>query len=165
MTAPLVLRAFLILAVLGTVASKLHAASTPSFDINGAVVNVLARKGLAAHRRPPYPGSGIRGHVSFRMAGCAGPIHVIPVSLNLQELPFVPQIADAGYAGRFAYLDRTWQRPDQVGMRLEWLRHKAFSMLGLSQYQTPPKALLIAEPAGCNALGTIDWRPVWRSKS
>jgi hypothetical protein len=98
----------------------------------------------------------------FGVPGCEGVLQVIPVTLSLQESTLFATIVKEGYSRRFVYLDRVWLTEDRLGMRIEWLKRKALSFVGLNPYAASATALLVAEPPHCTVAQSIDWSAVWR---
>jgi hypothetical protein len=147
--------------LLATVISKMYA---PNVDraLDAGVLAALALHGLSPHRGPSEEGAALFPSIYFEAPGCDGVVQVMPIQLNLQEGPLLDGVGAPSYVRRFIYLDRTWQNPDRLGMRLVWLKYRALYMLGLSPYVPSTLALLVAQPNGCQAAEAIDWRSVWR---
>ncbi len=133
-------------------------------DVHGAIIDAARRAGAVVREDDsPEPGQ-LGSSVFLQVPGCDGLVQVMPVSLNLQESPIFASTVKQGYVRRFLYIDRVWAKENRLGMRLEWLKRKAISLVGLSRYVTVPIALLIAEPAACRAYEAIDWASVWDRK-
>ena len=147
--------------VLVALASKIQASHGSGRDIRAAVIELLAKRGLAAHAEPPAPGSALGGAVTFEVPGCEGRVQILPVGLNMQVSPLFDAAVGQGRAKRLVYLGRTWTQINRLELRLEWAKHKALSIWGLGRYAPDTTALLIAEPLACRFAESIDWGPVW----
>ena len=156
-----ILRAIFALLIIATVASKLQASARRDPDMRAAVVDVLARQGIESRVDSARTYSLLGAAVRFRMPGCDGSIDVVPIELNLHQTPLLDAIVEPGSVRHFVYLTRTSVSADRIGMRLEWLKYKALSVLGLSPYETISVALAVVEPRGCQAWSSIEWRTVW----
>lgn len=143
-----------------TIASNVRLSPSFPFDVRERVASVMKRAGGDQHaggdanENPLIP-------MSFDLPGCAGPVQVIPASLNLHESPIFTQAVRPDYVRRFLYLDRQWINGASFELRIAWLREKALSMVGLARFDAEPRALLVAEPEGCGAFERVDWPAVW----
>jgi hypothetical protein len=146
--------------LLATVISKTHAPRIER-NLDAGVLATLAHYGLSPRRRAAEQDSALPSSIYFDAPGCDGAVQVMPIQLNLQEAPLLSSVGAPDYDRLIIYLDRSWRDPDRLGMRLVWLKYKALSLLGLSPYVPTTLALLVAEPHGCEAAETIDWRTVW----
>lgn len=159
------LRMALAVLLLATVVSKVYTPRLDDRDLDPGVFATVAHYGLTPRRGPAEAGSALFPAISFEAPGCSGAVQVVPIKLNLQEAPLLGSVGGPGYVRHFIYLGRTWHNLDRLGMRLEWLKHKSLSVLGLSPYAPTSSALMVAEPRGCHAAEAIDWSRVWRSGS
>jgi hypothetical protein len=158
------LRMTLAALLLATVVSKTHAPRVES-NLDAGVLATLAHYGLSPQHRVAEQDSALPSSIYFEAPGCDGAVQVMPIQLNLQEAPLLSSVGAPNYDRHFIYLDRSWQHPDRLGMRLVWLKYKALSLLGLSPYVPTTLALLVAEPHGCEAAEMIDWRTVWQQQN
>jgi hypothetical protein len=157
----LIFRVVLAAALIATVASKIGRSPAVEFDVRAAVVDVIARNGGTPHAEAPSVQSELAQPMYFDVPSCDGPLQVIPVRLNLQESPLFSLVVLTGYSRSFVYLNKVWLDADRLGLRAEWIKQRALSMLGLGRYVTDAIALLVAAPPGCKFGETIDWSPVW----
>lgn len=149
--------------LLGALAARIQASHEPSeYDVRPAVAAMLSSRGIAA-RIMPSEDSALLKAVAFDAPQCGGRIDVFPVRLNLQEGPLFDAVVGAGRERRIAYLGRTWEAPSRLDLRLEWLKHKALSVLGLNPYTASTTALLVASPKDCALARSIDWAPFWQN--
>jgi hypothetical protein len=158
------LRAVFVALLLATLASKAQTSPTASIgvlDIRASIIDVLAGQGLAAREDQAGQGQVFAGSVLFHAPGCDREVRVVPVSISLWEGPLFDEVIGPDHAKHFRYLDGAWLTEDRIGIRLEWLKHRALAMFGLSRYIASPFVLLIAEPRGCDVVKTVDWRLVW----
>lgn len=147
--------------LLGTLAVRIQASHEPvEHDARPAVAKLLASRGIAARIVPAEDGALLKA-VAFDATECGGRVDVFPVRLNLQEAPLFDAAVGAGRERHIAYLNRIWEAPSRLDLRLEWLKYKAQSVFGLGTYTTNTTALLIASPKGCALTRTIDWAPFW----
>jgi hypothetical protein len=149
--------------LLGALAARIQASHEPvDYDVRPAVAGLLASGGIEARIMPSEDGALLKA-VSFDAPECSGRIDVFPVRLSLQEGPLFDAAVGAGRERRIAYLGRTWEAPSRLDLRLEWLKYKVLSVLGLSPYTASTTALLIASPKGCAFAGrSIDWARFWQ---
>lgn len=148
--------------LLGALAIRIqasHGATEP--DVRPAIAELLTSRGIAARIIPAEEGALMRA-VTFDAPKCGGRVDVFPVRLNLQEAPLFDATIGTGRERHIAYLSRTWEAPSRFDLRLEWLKHKALSVVGLGTYTTNTTALLIAAPKGCALAQSIDWAPFWQ---
>jgi hypothetical protein len=147
--------------LLGALAVRIQASHEPAhYDVRPAVAKLLASRGIAAQILPSADSALLRA-VAFDAPQCGGRVDVFPVRLSLQEGPLFDAAVGAGRERRFAYLGRTWEAPSRLDLRLEWLKYKVLSVLGLGPYTTSTTALLIASPKDCALARSIDWAPFW----
>jgi hypothetical protein len=98
----------------------------------------------------------------FRAPGCAGAeISIAVLDISLDTAPVLPTVAGEGYALRYVYFGRVWQKPDRLGFFFEWKFHKLISNFGLGGYVASPYLLAVDAPRACRPVDVIDWRPVW----
>jgi hypothetical protein len=163
MNASLFRAAFVVLLV-GTLAGKAQTSPTAGSEIpsvRAGVVDVLAGQGLAAREDKATQGHVFAGSILFDAPGCDREVRVVPVSISLWEAPLFREAIGPGHTKHFLYLDGTWLTEDRIGIRLEWLKHRALAMFGLSRYTTSSVVVLIVEPRGCEVVKSIDWRSIW----
>lgn len=154
-------RALFALLLIATVAYRFLTPQPAWFDIHAAASDVLLHAGATRREGPVLPDTGLLKPMYFAAPGCEGLLQVIPVRLNLEESPAFDSVVERGYVRRFAYLGKTWSAESRLDMRLEWLKAKALSVLGLSPYVSATTGLLIASPPGCTVADRIDWSQVW----
>lgn len=159
----LLLRGILVLLLLVSAVGKIGGARQPETDIRPAAVAVLTLKGWPTHEQTvtENPSDILRPPIEFLAPGCDRAARIFMINLNLQMMPMLDQVIDAGYTRRIVYMDRTWLSEDRLGLRLEWLRHKALSLFGLGRYVASSTALVITEPPGCRASDLLDWSLAW----
>ena len=162
---PFIWRALLGGLLLATAADRILRADASQPDIRSKVIGLVALKDWSPLELSPDPGDPLGMAIRFKAAGCDGIGHIFFVDLALQTAPLVNQVVGPGYTWQVAYLGRTWSHPDRLGLRLEWLKERTLSLLGLGQYTVNEVALMIGEPPGCRILNETDWSPVWRTSS
>lgn len=151
--------------LLGVLAARIQAShESAHYDMRPAVAELLASRGIDA-RIVPADEKALVKAVTFDVPQCGGRVDVFPVRLSLQEAPLFDAAIGTGRESRIAYLGRTWEAPSRLDLRLEWLKQKALSALGLGTYTTNTTALLIASPEGCALARSIDWAPFWHNAS
>ncbi len=158
------IRALFAVLLLGALAARIQASDDIESDMRPAAVELLVSHGYAARVLPAEENALLKG-IAFDAPQCGGSVHVFPVRLNLQEAPLFDSVVGAGRVLHIAYLGRTWSEPSRLALRLEWLRHKTLSVVGLGRYATTTTALLIAAPTGCALAESIDWGPLWHRAS
>jgi hypothetical protein len=99
--------------------------------------------------------------IAFTPPGCAGEARVTPVQINLQEAPLFDGLTSADQSWRLIYLGQTWTEPDRLGLRLEWIKHKALAILGRGPYAPDKTVLFVVAPRACQVADSIDWQRVW----
>ena len=147
--------------LLATAADKIQAWSVETSDTHSAIIDALARQGLAASKHSVPLRSDLPAWVLFAAPGCDRMLQVLPATLSLHELPLLEALVEPGYSRRYIYLGRTWPTADRLAMRIAWLKHKAASVLGFGRYALLKTVLLVASPPECNVVEQIDWQPVW----
>ena len=156
------IRALFATLLLGALAARIQASHEPvEYDVRPAVADLLTSRGIAAQIMPSADSALLKA-VSFDAPQCGGRIDVFPVRLSLQEGPLFDAAVGAGRERRIAYLGRTWEAPSRLDLRVEWLKYKVLSVVGLSPYTASTTALLIASPKGCALTRSIDWAPFWQ---
>jgi hypothetical protein len=90
-------------------------------------------KGWPTHEQTgtENPSDILRPPIEFLAPGCSSTARIFLVDLNLQMMPMLDQVIEAGYARRIVYMGRTWPGEDRLGLRLEWLKHKALALSAL----------------------------------
>jgi len=156
------LRAALIGLLVASVGYKLQRVDTERPDIRSAVMDLIARKGWPAEQLAGSSPEVIGKIVTFRAEGCGLNGQVYVVDLGFQAVPILDRAIEPDYKRHIAYLGRTWDTPDRVGVRLEWLKQKVLSALGIGDYAVNDVALVIAEPPGCRVADKVDWSGAWR---
>jgi hypothetical protein len=156
-----VLRGLLATLLLASAAGKIWNTRQVETDIRPATIAVVALKGWPTHAEAENPADIVRPPIEFAAPGCNGKARIFLVGLNLQMMPMLDQMIEAGYTRRIVYMGRTWPGEDRLGLRLEWLKHKALSLFGLGRYVASSTALVVAEPPGCRAADLLDWNLAW----
>lgn len=147
--------------LLGTLAVRIQAShGQVEYDVRPAVVELLASHGIAARIMPAEDHALLKA-VAFDAPQCGGRVDVFPVRLNLQEAPLFDAAMGVERERHVAYLGRTWREPSRLDLRVEWLKQKALSAVGLGSYTTSTTALMIAAPKGCEIARDFDWAPFW----
>jgi hypothetical protein len=157
----LVLRSILATLVLATAAGKIWSTRQLEADIRPATIAVVALKGWPTHAEAEDPADILRAPIEFLPPGCNGTARIFLVDLNLQMMPMLDQMIEAGYTRRIVYMGRTWPSEDRLGLRLEWLKHKVLALFGVGRYVASSTALVVAEPPGCRAADLLDWGLAW----
>jgi hypothetical protein len=154
------LRGALLALLLATVAVKLWLPPSPAVDMRTAVSAILSLEGFRPRLSPQGPGSALES-VDIEVPRCGGIVQVMPLRLAVWEGTWLREALDPRASRRFVYLDGAWPDVDRIGMRLEWLKHKALSVVGMSRYVAGPFALLLVGPPGCRVAEVVDWRMMW----
>lgn len=157
----LLMRGLLVVLLLVSAAGKIWSTRQLETDIRPATIAVVALKGWPTHEEAEKPADILRPPIEFLAPGCSGTARIFLVDLNLQMMPMLDQVIEAGYTRRIVYMGRTWLSEDRLGLRLEWLKHKALSLFGLGRYVASSTALVITEPPGCRAADLLDWTLAW----
>ena len=160
MSRPL-LRGILATLLLVSAVGKIGSTRQLEADIRPATMAVLALKGWPTRAGAEDPTAVLQPPIEFVAPGCNGAARIFLVDLNLQMMPMLDQVIEAGYTRRIVYMGLTWPTEDRLGLRLEWLRHKVLSLFGLGRYVTSSTALVVAEPPGCHAADLLDWSLAW----
>lgn len=147
--------------LISTVAGKIWLARADLPDIRAGAIETMLRQGWVAYEETGNHDQPLGNAVNFRAVECEALGQLFIVGLNLQAAPMLDHITKPGYARRFIYLGRTWLNQDRFGMRLEWLKHKIFGLVGLGQYEANESAIVIVEPPDCKRAETVDWSRLW----
>jgi len=158
----LALRAALAGLLVTTVAFKLLHAGASQADIGSAVVDLIAQEGWSARKLTAEAAAPFSKVIAFRASGCAEDGQVYFVDLGFQLAPMLDRSIGPDYTRYVAYLGRKWAIQDRLGLRLEWLKQKTLSTLGLGRYAVNEIALVIAEPRACQVSDKVDWSAAWR---
>lgn len=150
---PLLLRCMFAGLLLVAVASRIKSSSAAPPDGLAVVAGVLEQQGLS-------PARG-RYAVLFSAPGCDRPIRVQALSMSLEEVPLYEAMIGPGHAGRYIYLGEIRARAEPVALRASWIKSQVLSSLGLARRRLLRMVLFATEPAGCDAIERLDWRPVW----
>jgi hypothetical protein len=164
MTTLMALRAALAMLLLTTVTVRLWFPPPPAVDMRTAVGAILALKGFRPRLRQQGPGNALAS-VDIEVPGCDGIVQIMSLELTVWEGDWLREAIDPSASKRFVYLEGTWPDVDRMGMRLEWLKHKALSMVGMSRYVAGPSALLLVGPPGCRVAEAFDWRMMWDAQA
>jgi hypothetical protein len=162
-----VARIVLLLFLLSTVAVRIHALQSrdtmvASFDIDAAIKTLIRENGLPLRENPVKPPSVLSVAVYFQRQECAAPSVVVPFDLNFEALPLLARVAPPqSYTHSFFYLDGSWPEQDRVLIFGEWLRHAALNLAGATPFVPVKTAVVVAEPAACQASVRLDWRAIW----
>jgi hypothetical protein len=161
----LALRAILVGLLIAALAGKIWRPHAAEPDFRAAVTAVTALEGWSAYDKAGRSPDTLGTPMYFQVPGCDGVVQVFSVNLNLQLSPLLDQLIMPGYMRRFVYMGRTWLTEDRLGMRLEWLKYKALSLLGLGRYAPSATALVVAKPPGCHQVDKVDWSPIWEKRT
>lgn len=131
----------------------------------GVIVQALTEQGLVLEKTYRLVPRGIPPVMAFKVSGCEHPLQVVPLQINLTEVPFLDAAADAGYVRRYVYLGKVWTKPDAVALRLDWLKQRVLGLMSQSPYVMERMALFVSSPPQCNAVERIDWTQVWLKPS
>lgn len=164
---PTVARTALLLLLVTTVAIRFHAlrsrdAMVASFQIDFAIKTLIKENGLPLKENPASPTSILSSAVYFQRPECSESSVVTPFSLNYEALPLLARMVPIErYAHRFAYLDGSWPEQNRVLMFAEWLGHATRNLADMTRYLPVKTAVVVADPAACRIVTSIDWRLVW----
>jgi hypothetical protein len=161
----LALRAVLAGLLLATVGGKVLRTGATQPDVHSKVMALIALNGGSPRDVSADPSDPLGRGIRFQEMGCEGVARIFFVDLGLQVAPMLDRVIGPGYTWYIAYLGRTWITRDRLGLRLEWLKQRTLSVLGLGEYVVNEVALVIAHPSGCHVNNTIDWSAVWRRSS
>jgi hypothetical protein len=151
-------RMVLALLLVAAGAVKLTSSLALPGDFRGNIAGLLTNQGYAV-AAAQYDGQPI----SITPPTCASPVVLLPLTMNLQELVLLDELAGPDYRRRLFYVDDAWNTENRTALRFAWLRHKAAAVAGLERRVHLDRALLVAEPEGCTFAGSVDWRPLWRA--
>jgi len=162
-----VARIVLLLLLLSTLAVRFHALQSrdtmvASFDMDAAIKALIGENGLALRENPAPLPSILSVAVYFQRQECAAPSVVVPFDLNFEASPLLARVAPPqSYSHRFFYLDGSWPEQERVLIFGEWLRHAVLSLAGATPFLPVKTAVVVAEPATCQASIRLDWRAIW----
>ena len=148
--------------LLGTLAVRIQAShGQTEYDVRPAIIELLASRGIAARIMPAEDHALLKA-VGFDAPQCGGRVDVFPVRLNLQEAPLFDAAIGVERVRHVAYIARTWREPSRLDLRIEWLKQKTLSAVGLDSYTANTTALMIAAPKGYEIARDFDWSSFWR---
>jgi hypothetical protein len=150
---PLLLRCMFAGLFLVAVASRIQSSSAAPPDGLAVVAGILEQQGLSPARD--------RTAVQFSAPGCDRPIRVQALSMSLEEVALYRAMAGPGHVERYIYLGEIRPKAEPVALRASWIKHQVLSSLGLARHRLLRMVLFATEPADCDAIERIDWRPVW----
>jgi len=124
------------------------------------VIRLAESRGLL-YRQTRSLSNGLLTSIVFEAAGCSRPIQVVPLNLTLETAPLLHLVDEPGDIRRFVYIER--DSPEKEGFRvfLEYAKHTALGMVGLSPYFAYPTLVMATEPPDCRAVESVDWRLIW----
>jgi hypothetical protein len=159
-------RAFLVFLLIASVAIRFRAIQDRNdiiagYDPSAAIADVLKTSGLQLGENPVPSPKLLSVVVYFQRPGCGRLSYAMPFRLNVQALPMIRRVADAGYRFRFYYFDGSWAEQDRWVLFRYWLKQAALAMVGASRYIPAVTAMVLAEPENCAAPQTVDWQSVW----
>lgn len=155
------MRAVFVALVLATTAVKIRASHVPGLDMRTAIINIVAPHGWSLRPTPTDLRHPLLDPLTFQAPGCDGTVQIYSVAANFETAPLLDLVISPQYRRTVAYHDKTWPTIDRLAIRIEWLKHRSMQVLGLSRDVSRPPALVIAEPAGCRVVETIDWSQAW----
>jgi hypothetical protein len=156
----LVLRCVLAGLFLVTIASRLQSWSAAPSDGPSAVSAFLERQGLPVHANLLQ---GAQHTIVFSAPGCDRPLKVQTMNTSLDAVPLFEAAADRSDAKHYIYMGEIRPTVEPVALRVKWIKYQVLAMLGLAPYRLLRTVLFVAEPAGCDAVKRIDWRPIWKT--
>ena len=157
-----VLRPILAGLLTATVAAKIWGPPPATeVDIRTAVVALIALRGWSAYDEAAGSPIALGKAINFQAPECDGIGQVFAVDLGLQLAPMLDRVVKPGYTRRFVYMGRTWAAPDRFGMRLEWLKNRALSLLRVGRYVANETVLVITEPNHCRMGDKVNWSAAW----
>ncbi len=148
--------------LVGSLAAKERAADVlveidnPNFE---AAVTRVARSHDLTFLEEVNVSGNIRG-LTFAAPGCPRPVLVI-LRITLDYEPAFEPLRERGDDLRYVYLDRSWDKPDRLGVFVQRMKYAALATLGLTRYVPSAYMLVVDSPPGCQAVDAIDWREVW----
>lgn len=129
-------------------------------DHAAAILNIARAHGLALRRDQQVASGNVRTFV-FDAPGCAQPVSVALLSVTFEEIPLVPAAREPRDQIRYVYINHVWNRPDRLGVFIEWKKQRLLTVLGLTRYVPSRHLLLIDTPSDCGAADEIDWQSIW----
>lgn len=150
---PLLWRCVFVGLFLVVVASRIQTSSAASPNGLAVVAGLLEQQGLSPARD--------RSTVVFSAPGCDRPIRVQALSMSLEEAPLYEASVGPHDVGRYIYLGDIRPNAEPASLRASWLKSQVFSLLGLSRHRLLRMVLFATEPAGCDVIARLNWRPVW----
>lgn len=156
-------RAVFVTILLGSFAAQERAAVSPEDGpglLEPGILRVAGSHGLSLREYKTTNGVFSRTLV-FDAPGCSQPVKVSQRVWTFEEEPLLERHPDPGYARRYVYIDRSWDRPDPRGVFIQRTKYRSLAMVGLTEY-IPSTHLIVVETAkNCRAAEAIDWSPVW----
>jgi hypothetical protein len=148
--------------VVGSLSTRMKTpdALSRAVDLEPAVFRIAQLHGLIFHSFLPVADTG-RHALVFEAPGCAKPLRVFVRELNLAEEPFTQIAPEPDYSRRYVYVDKSWDRPDHLAVRVQQVKYELLSTLGQTQYLPGRELLQLELPPHCRAIEAIDWRMVW----
>jgi hypothetical protein len=128
--------------------------------LESSVTRVARSHGLAVQDPITLPGSSIRA-LEFAAPGCTRPVLVVLLSVIIDLEPVLRSAREQGDAVRYIYIDRSWQKPNRLGVFVERAKYAALASFGLTRYVPSQDLLLVESPSGCRVADGLDWRDVW----
>jgi hypothetical protein len=128
-----------------------------------AVMRVARSHGLIF--REDVPISGDVRALAFEAPGCPRPVLIVlRVTFDYEPLlrsALFRSAADEDNVLRYAYIARSWEKPNRLAFFAERMKYAALATFGLTRYMPSGYLLVIDSPSHCWVVDAIDWRDVW----
>jgi hypothetical protein len=148
--------------LVGSLATKYRTTDLLVEDSNleAMVIRVARAYGLAFRDYKTIGDTDIRSLV-FELPGCARPVLVVLLSVAFDQEQVVRSAREPGYALRYVYIDRVWDKPHRLAVVAERAKYAALAIFGLTRFVPSWHLLLVESPADCRLVDGIDWQMVW----
>jgi hypothetical protein len=148
--------------LVGSLAAKERAADV-LVDIDNVALETAVTRVARSHGLEFQENLTIAGNVPalvFEAPGCSRPVTVV-LRVTFDSEPLVRYARERGDVLRYAYLGRSWEKPDRLAFFLERMKYAALATFGLTRYVPSGHLLLVDAPSGCQIADAVDWRDVW----
>jgi hypothetical protein len=127
-----------------------------------AVLRVARSHNFGFRECTTVPGTTLRTHtLAFEAPGCSQCVFVGLRLASFEEESLQPAPQE-GYARRYVYIDRKWNKPpDALTILAQRAKYEALAAVGLTE-EVPSRYLLqVDAPEQCQSAAAMDWRLVW----
>lgn len=163
------LRVGIVVAIILTLAvrmtSRENYIAVADFDARERISQAVLEAGATVVENPVDPNRIAGRMVYFNEPGCTERSVAFAFLVSADTPAISTRINGPVWSPRILYFEKVMDQQDRLVLFATWLRERALSLTGSSEFLPISEAVFYSAAPDCAARSTIDWQSVWRAES